>query len=259
VHQIGAPRTIPQVVEQAAERFGDREGLVDGDLRLSFAEVAERVDGAARALLATGVQPGDRVAVWAPNAAEWLVAALGAHRAGGAVVPLNTRLKGPEAQDIVERSGARLLFTVTDFLDTDYVALLDSAGRPGCLEEVVVLRGTAPAGTTAFDAFLARAAQVDPATSAAAAAAVDPDAVANIMFTSGTTGRPKGAMLRHEATIRAYTAWSEVVGLRDTDRYLIINPFFHSFGLNAGILACLIQGATILPHPVFDVPSVMRM
>jgi HIP---CoA ligase len=251
--------TVAGVVERAAAEFGDAEALVDGDLRLSFTELAARIDDAARALLATGVERGDRVAVWAPNAAEWVFAALGAHRAGAAVVPLNTRFKAAEARDILERSGARLLFTVTNFLDTDYVALLDAGdGRPSTLEEVVVLRGDAPASTTAWPAFLDRAASVPEADSAARAESITGDDVCDILFTSGTTGRPKGAMLGHAATVRAYTAWSDVVGLTAGDRYLIVNPFFHAFGLKAGILACLLKGATIIPHPVFDVPSVMR-
>ena len=253
------PRTIPQVVERAARRFGNVEALVDGDLRLRFDELAERVDEVARALLATGIERGDRVSIWAPNCAEWAFAALGVHRAGAAVVPLNTRFKGAEARDILHRSGARLLFTVTDFLDTDYVALLDGDdGRPATLEEVVVLRGTGRDTTTPWSSFLSRASDVPASASAARAAAVEPDDVCDILFTSGTTGRPKGAMLGHEATVRAYTSWSDVVGLTEGDRYLIVNPFFHAFGLKAGILACLLKGATIIPHPVFDVPSVMR-
>jgi len=258
VDQISAPGTIPEVVARAAQRFGDREGLVDGDLRLTFAELADRIDEAARALVATGIRAGDRVAVWAPNAAEWVFAALGVHCAGGVVIPVNTRFKGHEAADILERSGARVLFTVTDFLDTDYVALLDGVGRPANLEEVVVLRGTAPPGTTSWTDFLGRAAGIPREASAARAAAVEPGDVCDILFTSGTTGRPKGAMLGHGATVRAFTAWTDVVGLQEGDRYLIVNPFFHAFGLKAGILACLVTGATIVPHPVFDVPSVMR-
>src|SRR5690606_37403105 len=88
--------------------------------------------------------------------------------------------------------------------------------------------------------------------------ALGPDDIADILFTSGTTGNPKGAMLRHGATVRSYTAWADVVGLAAGDRYLIVNPFFHSFGLNAGILACLLKGATMIPHPVFDVPAIVR-
>ncbi len=258
MHQVSEPRTIPQVLARAVERFGSLEGLVDGDLRLSFAELDERADEVARALVATGIEPGDRVAIWAHNCAEWVFAALGVHLAGASVVPLNTRFKGAEAAYILDKSGARLLFTVTGFLDTDYVALLDAAGRPPTLEEVVVLRGAVPAGATAWADLLARADTVPASAGRERAAAVGPDDLSDIMFTSGTTGHPKGAMIGHEATVRAFTAWSDVVGLREGDRYLIVNPFFHSFGLKAGILACLLKGATIIPHPVFDVPSVMR-
>ncbi|MGZ4709346.1 MAG: FadD3 family acyl-CoA ligase [Acidimicrobiales bacterium] len=252
------PLTIPAVVERAAARFGSLEGLVDGDLRLTFAEVADQVDLAARAFIASGVESGDRIALWAPNMAEWAIAALGVHRAGAAVVPLNTRYKGTEAAYILNASGARMLLTVTDFLDTDYVELLgDRAEVPG-VEEVVVLRGPEREATVGWSTFLDRAASVTPEASAARAAAITPDDLSDILFTSGTTGAPKGAMLGHGASVRAYDAWSTVVGLREGDRYLIINPFFHAFGLKAGILASLIKGATIVPHAVFDVPSVMQ-
>ena len=263
--------TIPAVVERAAERFGSREALVDVDRnghghdrarRLSFAELAAAADEAARAYVAHGLEPGDRVAIWAPNIANWVIAALGAYRSGCVVTTVNTRFKGPEAAHVIGTAGARLLVTVTDFLDTDYVARLAQAGAPPCLERTVVLRGPVPEteapGCVGWDDFLARAADVQPAVVAARAEAIAPDDVSTIIFTSGTTGAPKGAMLRHEASVRAFTAWSTVVGLREGDRYLVVNPFFHTFGLKAGILACLLTGATIVPQPVFDVPGVMR-
>ena len=254
---VGAS-TIPAVVERAAARFSDREGLVDGSRRLTFAELASAVDEAARAYVASGVAPGDRVAVWAPNMADWAVAALGAFRAGAVVVTVNTRFKGNEAAHVIRTAGARMLVTVTDFLDTDYVALLRTAGAPACLDETVVLAGPVPDGAVGWHDFLARGAAVGADETAARAAAIRPDDISTIIFTSGTTGAPKGAMLRHGASVRAYDAWATVVGLAEGDRYLIVNPFFHCFGLKAGILACLIKGATIVPHPVFDVPSVMQ-
>jgi acyl-CoA synthetase (AMP-forming)/AMP-acid ligase II len=259
--------TIPALVERAAERFGPREALVEsdgagdsdvGDRRLSFADLAAATDEAARAYVAHGLEPGDRVAIWAPNSAGWVIAALGAYRAGAVVTTVNTRFKGPEAAHVIRTAGARLLVTVTDFLDTDYVALLARAGSPDCIDLTVVLRGPVPEGCVGWDDFLARAADVDPALVSARARAVAPDDVATVIFTSGTTGAPKGAMLRHGASVRAYTVWSDVVGLREDDRYLVINPFFHTFGLKAGILACLVKGAAIVPHATFDVPSVMR-
>jgi len=251
-------QTIPAVVAAAAERFGDAEALVDGERRLSFRELAERAHDVTRALLATGIERGDRIAVWGHNSAEWVLAALGAYGAGAVVVTVNTRFKGAEAAYILDKAQARLLFTVNGFLDTDYVALLDRAGRPACIEDVVLLQGPPSGGSVRWLDLLARSAGVDAARSAASWSAVAPEDTSDILFTSGTTGKPKGAMLGHGASVRAYTAWSDVVGLREGDRYLIINPFFHAFGLKAGILACLLKGATMVPHPVFDVPSAMR-
>ena len=248
--------TIPELIDDAAARFAGTEAMVDGDVRWDFVEFRDQIHRAARALMASGIEKGDTVAVWAPNIWEWAVAALGVHVAGGVVVPVNTRWKGREAEYVLDNSAARMLFTVTDFLDLDYVAELRGATVPDSLGEIVVMRGTVPEGTTSFADFLARADQVSEEQRADRTATVTGDDLCHIMFTSGTTGDPKGAMLVHSAICRAYLSWASVIGM-DQDRYLIINPFFHSFGLNAGILACLMTGSTIIPHPVFDVPTVM--
>ena len=183
------------------------------------------------------------MAIWAPNCAEWVIACSAVHRVGAVLVPLNTRFKGSEAAYILNTSRARMLFTVTDFLDSDYVELLGDRGELPHLEQVVVLRGPTHrrhrrAGTTSSAGPRVSAADA----AAERAAAIGPDDLADILFTSGTTGKPKGAMLRHSALVRAYWAWASVVGLQEGDRYLIVNPFFHSFGLNSGILACLPEG-----------------
>jgi acyl-CoA synthetase (AMP-forming)/AMP-acid ligase II len=252
------PKTIPEVVQRAVARFGDREGMVDGDVRLTFAQLAAEIDRAARALLASGVDAGDRVSLWAPNVYEWAVASFAVHAIGAVVCPINTRFKGDEAAYVLNTAKARRLFTVTDFLDTNYVELLSRASTAVALDEIVVLRGTVPAGCTPWSEFVARGDAVDPADVAVRSAAIEPDDLSDILFTSGTTGAPKGAMLMHGPSIRAFDSWANVVGLREGDRYLIINPFFHTFGMKAGLLAALLKGATIVPHPVFDVPSVMR-
>ncbi len=247
--------TIPELVAEASARYGDDEAIVDGELRMTFAELAERIWAMAEALRAWGLRPGDRAAVWGPNWWEWAVAALGTHAAGGVVVPVNTRFKGDEAAFVLERSGARLLFCSTDFLGTDHLGLLRAAdgGVPSCVEQVVALRGRAPSDAIGFEDFASQA-PAHPAARPVGVSGADP---CHIMFTSGTTGKPKGVVLNHAAVCRAYRSWADVIGLRHGDRYLIVNPFFHSFGLNAGILACLMTGATMVPHPVFDVPSVM--
>ena len=248
--------TIPALVADAADRFGASEALVDGEMRMSFAGLRDRVGEMAAALGAWGLTPGDRVGVWGPNWWEWAVAALGVHAAGGVVVPVNTRFKGDETAFVLDRSRARLLFCSTDFLGTDHLGLLRAAdgGVPACVEQIVALRGPAPPDVIGFSDFIA---QAPAGTSADPLPGVSDRGPCHVMFTSGTTGRPKGVVLNHGAVCRAYRSWAEVIGLRHGDRYLIINPFFHSFGLNAGILACLMTGATMIPHPVFDVPSVM--
>jgi acyl-CoA synthetase (AMP-forming)/AMP-acid ligase II len=251
------PQTVPGVVHRAAARWPDDEAVVDRDVRLTFAELDAAVREAARAFVASGLQPGDRASVWAPNIHRWIVAALGLYSAGGVLVPLNTRFRGTEAAHVLRTSGARFLFTVTDFLDTDYVALLEEADARGLVEEIVILEGTVPPGTVSWADFLARGNGVDNAEIDAREAALDGDTMCDIIFTSGTTGAPKGAMLRHGASVHAFASWADVVGLRHGDRYLLVYPLFHTAGLKSGLVASLLTGTTLLPHLVFDTPSVM--
>ena len=256
--EIALPQTIPGVVARAATEFATIEALVDERERLTFAQLADGANTTARALIASGIEAGDRVAIWAPNTTEWVLAALGVYAAGAVVVPLNTRFKGAEAAYILDRARAKLLFTVTDFLDTNYVELLRAAEPVPSLEQIVVLRGSPSERTISWSDFVARASDIPSTTVEERTAALTGATMSDILFTSGTTGRPKGAMLTHGASVQAYDAWSTVVGLRPGDRYLVVNPFFHSFGLKAGILASVIKGATIVPHAVFNVDTVMQ-
>lgn len=251
--------TIPDMLAQKADALGKTKAIVDGDESLSFLDLAARVDEAARALIALGIESGDRVAIWAPNIWEWIVAALAIHTVGGVMVPVNTRYKGIEAAYLLEKSGAKALFTVTGFLDVDYVALLRNApAEVPELAQIIVLRGEAPEGTLSYEAFLERAEEVSPSAAKTRAATIRPDDIADILFTSGTTGRPKGAMCTHAQNLRVFDQWSSIVGLREGDRYLIVLPFFHSFGYKAGWFSALLRGATIYPEPLFDVNVVLR-
>ncbi|MGB5349078.1 MAG: AMP-binding protein, partial [Polyangiales bacterium] len=251
--------TIPKMLEKQSETLAGRPAIVDGATTLSFVELAERVDEAARALIATGIQKGDRIAIWSPNSWEWIVCALAIHSVGAVLVPVNTRYKGMEAAYLLEKSGARALFTVTGFLDVDYVELLREAGANlPQLEQTIVLRGDAPEGTLSYGAFLELASEASSGAAKDRANEVRPDDLADILFTSGTTGRPKGAMCTHAQNLRTFDQWSSIVGLREGDRYLIVLPFFHSFGYKAGWFSALMRGATVFPEAVFDVNVVLR-
>jgi acyl-CoA synthetase (AMP-forming)/AMP-acid ligase II len=255
--------TIPRLLRSSSDRFSAREAIVDvsDGTTLSFTGLAAAAHDAARAFMALGIERGDRVAIWAPNVWEWVVAALGLQSAGGVLVPLNTRFKGREAAYILGKTRAQALVTINGFLDTDYVALLrdavDVESELPDLEAIVVVRGDAPAGTRSWSEFLEAGNAVGSAEAGVRALSVEADDLSDILFTSGTTGNPKGAMLTHAQTLRAYRDWSEVVGLRDRDRYLIVNPFFHAFGYKAGWLASLMMGATVLPQAVFDAEQVL--
>jgi acyl-CoA synthetase (AMP-forming)/AMP-acid ligase II len=246
--------SIPAMTHSAAERFDDQLAVVDGRTRLSYAELLDAARTFGAALVASGVETGDRVAIWTFNSAEWIIAVLGLFEAGAVLVPVNTRFKGREAADILSRSGAKLLITASDFLGTDYVAALRASDvdLPD-LQTIVVARGDAPAGTSSWTTLLERATDDALAEVARRAAAVTAEDVSDILFTSGTTGAPKGVVQTHARTLRVATDWVAMTGLTAGDRYLMVNPYFHMFGLKAGILASVAAGATMLPEAVFDV------
>ena len=258
--------TIPQLVFRAAERYGDARALEDGEIRLSFRELETEALRAARAFIAAGVEPGDRVGIWAPNVAEWILAAIGIQCAGGVLVTLNTRFKAPEAGYVLRKSRAKLVCCMTEFLGMDYVAAVRSQDLPD-LEGIIALRGEPSSATaggdeavlvTGWQAFLESGDSVSEAAARARAEAVGPDDLSDFIFTSGTTGSPKAVMSAHSQNVRAFASWTEVVGLRAGDRYLIVNPFFHSFGYKSGWMSAIMRGATIIPQLVFDAAKVLE-
>jgi HIP---CoA ligase len=250
--------SIPAMAADAAARFADDLAVVDGERHLTFAELFAEANRVSAGLVAAGVERGDRVAIWSPNRAEWLVAALGILGAGGAVVPVNTRFKSAELRHVLERSGARVAFTVGEFLGTDYTATLAGL-RPELPALGTVVGFDGDAGADHSLASLTEAGgRVGVAAVEARAAALGGDDLCDVLFTSGTTGAPKGVMVTHAQTLRQFSDWCDMAGLTRGDRYLIVNPFFHMFGYKAGCLASLMQGATIHPKAVFDVDDVLR-
>ena len=252
-------RSIPAMAAATVDLHGDRVAVVDGETSLTYAELLEQARTFAASLVASGVAAGDRVAIWSFNSAEWIVAVLGIFEAGAVLVPVNTRFKGGEAAVVLSRSGAKVLVTVTDFLDTDYVAMLDAAGADlPALETTVVVRGPASGGAVSLDDFLGRANDDARAEVARRAAALGPEDPSDILFTSGTTGVPKGVVQTHGRTLGVATDWAAMTGLTADDRYLMVNPYFHMFGLKAGILASVSAGVRMYPQPVFDPVEVLR-
>jgi acyl-CoA synthetase (AMP-forming)/AMP-acid ligase II len=249
-------RTLPRMVAAAVARYGTRPAIEDGDVRLTFEELGAAGRRASRAFLAEGIRHGDRVAIWAPNVAEWVVAAIGAQSIGAVLVPISTRNKGAETAYALHKSGARVLCTVAGFLATDYVGMLAGHDLPA-LERIVMLRGEA-LGAMAWRDFLAAGERIAETDVIARADAVAPDDLADMLFTSGTTGRPKGVLCGHAQNLQVFEVWSGWVGLREGDRYLVVSPFFHSFGYKAGWLSAVMRGATILPHPVFEAEAVLE-
>src|SRR4051794_10489765 len=246
-------RTIPQVLDRIADQFPEHDALVTPDRRLTFAQLREGVRRAAAAMIDLGVNAGDRVAIWSPNTWHWVVACLAATYTGGVLVPLNTRYTASEATDILARTGAPLLFASGEFLGADKAASLDRDAVPA-LRHIVRVPIDTDDGT--WDEFMARGTDLDAVD--ARAAAVTPDDVSDILFTSGTTGRSKGALCAHRQSLAGSAAWAECGQITSDDRYLCINPFFHNFGYKAGILACLQSGATLIPQLTFDPEKAMQ-
>ncbi|PXX07755.1 3-((3aS,4S,7aS)-7a-methyl-1,5-dioxo-octahydro-1H-inden-4-yl)propanoate--CoA ligase FadD3 [Mycolicibacterium moriokaense] len=257
------PRTIPQVLDRIADQFSGHDALVTAggagdpageDRRLTYGQLRYEVRRAAAAMIDMGVSAGDRVAIWSPNTWHWVVACLATTYAGGVLVPLNTRYTASEATDILARTDAPLLFASGEFLGVDKAASIDRDKLPE-LRHIVRVPIEKDDGT--WDEFVARGTELDAAD--ARGAAVKPDDVSDILFTSGTTGRSKGALCAHRQSLAGSAAWAECGQITSEDRYLCINPFFHNFGYKAGILACLQTGATLIPQLTFDPEQAMRM
>ena len=249
-------RTIPQVLDRIADQFCDHDAVVTDDRRLTFTQLRDEVRRAAAAMVDMGVQAGDRVAIWSPNTWHWVVACLATTYAGGVLVPLNTRYTASEAVDILARTGAPLLFASGEFLGADKAASIDRDTVPD-LRHIVRVPIEKNDGT--WDEFMGGGEKNEALGSVdIRAAAVKPDDVSDILFTSGTTGRSKGALCAHRQSLAGSAAWAECGEITSDDRYLCINPFFHNFGYKAGILACLQTGATLIPQLTFDPEGAMR-
>ncbi|MCW2843434.1 MAG: AMP-dependent synthetase and ligase [Nocardioides sp.] len=238
--------TLPALLRDAAERFGDHPAYVDvaaGQRRtVSYRELLHLVEATSEVYVVNGACCGDRIVVWGPNSIDWAVAALAVSYAGAVLVPVNSRYVGAEVADIVERTSAAMLVVHDGFLGRDQVGELSEAG----VDRKIVRTMTELIASAQPREGIRHESRI-------------PDDVADILFTSGTTGRSKGAMSAHRQTIGVARAWAELGGVRQDDRYLVVNPFFHSFGYKIGIVVGLLTGATLYPVATFDLDTTMRL
>ena len=244
--------TIPALIKHQAENFGSKPALISDHETISFLELDKLSTNIATHLIDLNILPGDRVAIWAPNMNEWVLAAIAIHKVGGVLVPINTRMKGREAAYILNNSESKILFSLKTFLGTDYFKLLENEDLPYLkyqisFDEIEATDFEIPFSTlkeNTLDVQLPEVIETD---------------MADIIFTSGTTGKPKGVISSHLQNIKVFDYWSTYIGLNENDRYLIVNPFFHTFGYKAGWLASVMRGVTAYPCPVFDADKIIQI
>ena len=244
--------TIPALIKHQAENFGSKPALISDHETISFLELDKLSTNIAAHLIDLNILPGDRVAIWAPNMNEWVLAAIAIHKVGGVLVPINTRMKGREAAYILNNSESKILFSLNTFLGTDYFKLLENEDLPYLkyqisFDEIEATDFEIPFSTlkeNTLDVQLPEVIETD---------------MADIIFTSGTTGKPKGVISSHLQNIKVFDYWSTYIGLNENDRYLIVNPFFHTFGYKAGWLASVMRGVTAYPCPIFDAEKIIQI
>ncbi|WP_286131389.1 MULTISPECIES: FadD3 family acyl-CoA ligase [Actinomycetes] len=269
---VDAVTTTPQALRRAAQLWPDGLAIIDDQwgetVELTWSDLLAAVRTFAAGLIAEGIEAGDRVAIWAPNSFHWPIAALGAHFAGATLVPLNTRYTAAEALEIVQRTKARAIVVVGHFLGTDRVEQLcaEAGGDLAAASDLAVairvrLEADDHRGAVAVDwnDFLCAATDEGRAEADDRASAVAPTDISDVLFTSGTTGRSKGALAEHQQTVAGARAWATNGKLGTDDRYLMVNPYFHTFGYKAGILVCTLMGTTMIPLAVYSTDAAMRL
>jgi fatty-acyl-CoA synthase len=265
-------RTIGSLPRELARRFGHREALTFDGGRWTFAQLADDVDRAARGLMALGIRPGDRVALWMLNRPEWMHAALAVMKIGAVLVPINTRFRTEDARYVLEQSESTALVAAERGGPVDYLGmvheLLPSLGggrgsvvgdrRLPALRRVVLLGDRPRPGTVHWSEVLTLAERVTADGLGACAAAVDPDATAFLVYTSGTTGFPKGVMHGH-AIVRNVVDRANRMGITFADVILMYLPLFHLFGFSEGMLVSLVTGARQVLLETFDADASLRL
>jgi fatty-acyl-CoA synthase len=268
--------TIGDMFDQTATRYPDNEALVSSHqaLRYTYRELKREVDRVAGALIALGVEKGERVGIWAPNCAEWAVTQFATSKVGAILVNINPSYRLSEAQYALRKSGCAWLIAAARFKTSDYIAMINelvpelARSEPGALQctnfpdlRGVIILGTTPApGMARWDELLALGDRVGADELDRRQRQQEFDDPINIQFTSGTTGFPKGATLSHHNILNNGHFTTELLRLTERDRLVIPVPLYHCFGMVLGNLGCVSHGATMIyPSDGFDPAAVLEV
>ncbi len=247
--------TIGENLRRTAARFPDGEALVvrSQSIRLTYRQLEEEVRRVARGLMALGIAKGDRVGIWAPNRAEWVLMQYATATMGAILVNINPAYKTSELEHALRQSEVGVLVAARAFRGADFVGMIEQVrGRCPALREVIVLE-------TGWQRVVEGAATVSDAQLRDREAQLEPDDPINVQYTSGTTGSPKGATLTHHNILNNGFFVGEGQRLTDADRVCIPVPFYHCFGMVLGNLACTTHGATmVIPAESFDPLAVLE-
>jgi fatty-acyl-CoA synthase len=252
--------TLGALPERAARRWGERDAISFRGRRWTFAEVAAGVDRAARGLLALGIEPGDKVALWMLNRPEWIEIAFAVMRIGAVLVPINTRLRTDDVAYILDQSDSTTLILAERSGPVDYLGMIrelqpvdvaPAASRLPKLARIVLFGEDRRPATVLWTDVLERAVQVDDGTLASRVDGVDPDDLAFLWYTSGTTGFPKGVMHAHRM-VRNVTDRAFRLAITEQDVIMMYLPLFHAFAFTEGMLTSMVTGARQVLTQTFD-------
>lgn len=261
--------TIGDLFDRVTEKIPDNEALVSchQGLRYTYRQLQAACDLLARGLMACGIQKGERVGIWSPNYAEWVITQFATAKIGAILVNVNPAYRVHELEYALRQSGCRALIVAPPYKTTDFAALLReicpeledsapgrlSAARLPQLRTVIALGAQSVGGTNTWQQVMVMAHEVSPDLLAARQRSLNFDDAINIQYTSGTTGLPKGATLSHHSILNNGFFIGQRMRFTERDRLCIPVPFYHCFGMVLGNLACVTQGATmVLPAEVFD-------
>jgi len=246
-------RTLSQVLRDTTEKFAHRNAILDpSGISLTYEELDKKVDQLARGMIELGVTKGDKVGLWMPNIPEWVIAYFAIARVGAVVVPMNTRYKTHEVEYILDNSEATTLFAVGAFAGIDYLSMIDEIRDSLSKLKHVIIVGEPSDAMHGFESIVDQGTELlSDSKLAQREASCEPLDNVFILYTSGTTGNPKGAMLSHHNIAKNAEQVTEVLRTSEQDVFLLAVPFFHCFGCVMGIAGSITWGAAMVPMQIF--------